>query len=94
MARAVFGTGGKRRTKADDYQKLIRAAVKELEVGPAALGVRHLDEVSAGLMSLHIGRWGRHCLIFRVTSTEEHKIEVLRIPYDQMDIARHIPPTE
>ena len=83
--------------QARKYRDVIFAAMHVLDRGPAALGVRSRDDIRPWLMSLHIareGRSGRHYLVFRVKSDSERVIEVLRILYDQMDLAHHIPRAE
>jgi len=85
------------RSQADTYKNVILSAVQVLEGGPAVVGVKSRDDIRPGLMSLHVareGRRGRHFLLFRVTSQEERKIEIIRILHDHMDLAHHIPPTE
>jgi toxin ParE1/3/4 len=83
--------------QARKYRGVIYAAVRLLAKGPAVIGARSQDHIQSGLLSLHVareGRRGRHFLLFRVTSREERKIEIIRILHDHMDLVHHIPPTE
>jgi len=69
---------------------LLAAALARLERGPSIAGVRQRDEIGAGLRTLHAGRRGRHIILFRIGSEPDRTIDVLRIPHDAMDLARHV----
>lgn len=72
------------------YRTLMISALAQLSSGPLVAGSRARDEVETGLRSLHVarsGKRGRHVLVYR---WREHKITVLRILHDSMDIARHL----
>lgn len=75
------------------YKVTLIDALVALEAGPDLLGSVARDEISPNLRTLHVarkGRRGRHFIMYRATSG--HVIEVVRILYDGMDLARHIPP--
>ena len=75
------------------YAETIDRALADLRIGPSAIGIIRRDDVVAGLCSLHIARKrrkGRHLVLFRITSNEIRRIEVLRILHDAMDIIRHV----
>jgi toxin ParE1/3/4 len=80
-----FGVG-----QAASYANLLAATLARLERGPSLLGARRRDEIGAGLRTLHVGRRGRHIILFRVGSEADRTIDVLRILHDAMDLARHI----
>ena len=79
-----FGAG-----QAASYGKLLAASLSRLERGPAIAGARQRDEIGAGLRTLHVGRRGRHIILFRIGSVPDRTIDVLRILHDAMDLARH-----
>jgi toxin ParE1/3/4 len=66
-------------------------ALSRLESGPRIIGVRQRDEIGSGLRTLHVGRPGRHVILFRVGSAADRTIDVLRILHDAMDLARRAP---
>lgn len=74
------------------YDETLSDALGALIAGPNILGVKHRDEIGAGIHTLHVarnGRKGRHFLILQI----DHKaqtIDVLRILHDQMDLIRHL----
>jgi len=77
----------------DAYRATLLAALRELQAGPEPPGSRARDEILPGLRSFHVarkGRRGRHFILYRVSS--KRMIDVIRILYDGMDLARHIPP--
>jgi toxin ParE1/3/4 len=80
--------------QAISYGNLIAAMLARLERGPNIAAVRRRDEIGAGLHTLHVGRRGRHIILFRISSELELTIDVLRILYEAMDLARHVQPDE
>ena len=72
------------------YGTLLADTLARLERGPAVAGARRREEIAPGLRSLHVGRRGRHFVMFRVGSETERTIDVLRILHDAMDLARHV----
>ena len=77
--------------QAGAYGELLAASLARLERGPAIAGARQRDEIGAGLSTLHVGRRGRHIILFRIGSESDRTIDVLRILHDAMDLARHVP---
>jgi toxin ParE1/3/4 len=76
--------------QAASYADLLAATLARLEGGPGILGARRRSEIGAGLRTLHVGRRGRHIILFRVGSEADRTIDVLRILHDAMDLARHV----
>ncbi len=76
--------------QAASYGVLLAAAVARLERGPTIAGARPRDEIGAGLRTLHVGRRGRHIILFRISSEPDRTLDVLRILHDAMDLARHV----
>jgi toxin ParE1/3/4 len=76
------------------YGRLLAESLTRLERGPTAAGARRRDEIGAGVHTLHVGRRGRHVILFRIGSETERTIDVLRILHDAMDLARHAPPED
>ncbi len=76
--------------QAASYGDLLAVALARLECGPTIAGARQRDEIGAGLRTLHVGRRGRHIVLFRVGSEPDRTIDVLRILHDAMDLARHV----
>jgi toxin ParE1/3/4 len=75
----------------DIYAATLRAALTALEEGPEVLGSVARDEIQPGLRTLHVARGkrrGRHFIMYRAA---DGVIEVVRILYDGMDLARHAP---
>jgi toxin ParE1/3/4 len=79
-------------TQAASYGELLAMAVACLERGPAIAGTQKRDEIGAGLSTLHVGRRGRHFILFRIGTEPDRTIDVLRILHDAMDLARHVRP--
>jgi toxin ParE1/3/4 len=74
------------------YAQTLSMALEALGEGPSVAGAKRRDEIVKGLMSLHVarhGRKGRHFILFRAASSDK-TIDVLRIPHDSMDLARHV----
>lgn len=88
-----FGRAQSRR-----YSDTLTQAIRSLEAGPDAPGSRRRDELSRGLMTLHVarrGRAGRHLVVYRIGGTEDPSIiEVIRLLHDSMDLSRHADPGE
>ena len=82
---ARFGAG-----QASRYGALVAAALSRLEAGPEIVGVRARDDIVPGVMTLHVGRRGRHIVLFRVGDEEARAIDVLRVLHDAMDLTRHL----
>jgi toxin ParE1/3/4 len=76
-------------TQAVSYGDLLAAALAGLEHGPTIAGSRQRNEIGAGLRTLHVGRRGRHIILFRIGSEANGTIDVLRILHDAMDLGRH-----
>ena len=81
--------------QATSYGYLLAATLARLERGPAIAGTRQRDAIGAGLRTLHMGRRGRHIILFRVgcepgRTIPDRTIDVLRILHDAMDLARHV----
>jgi toxin ParE1/3/4 len=77
-------------TQATTYGGLLAAALARLNRGPAIAGARQRDEIDAGLRSLHVGRRGRHLILFCISNEMARTIDVLRILHDAMDFTRHV----
>jgi toxin ParE1/3/4 len=74
------------------YRETLIGAIRELAGGPDVAGSKALDEIAAGLRTLHVARHGRrgsHFLMYRVAPRTT--IEIVRILHDRMDLQRHIP---
>jgi toxin ParE1/3/4 len=88
-----FGTA-----QARVYAKTISDALTALMRGPAMVGVRRREDIGSGFYTLHVARKrrrGRHFILFRVGSENEHRtVDVLRLLYDAMDLPTHVPPEE
>lgn len=82
--------------QAHSYGAILVDALDALGGGPTALGVKARPDIGPNLYTLHAARQGhraRHFILFR-TVTGHHRIEVLRILHDAMDVARHVPHAE
>ena len=70
----------------------------DLVAGPAQPGVKARPEIGKDLFTLHVarnGRRGRHIVLFRAEPDPgRHRIDVLRILHDSMDLASHVPVDE
>lgn len=76
------------------YAETLTLAIRELRAGPNLIGVKERNEISKGLLSIHVarhGRRGRHFVTFRVVDEPARILEVLRVLHDAMDLPRHIP---
>ena len=75
------------------YVETIALAMAALAEGPALPGTKARPEIAKQLFTLHVARnrrRGRHFILFRADSNA-HRIEVLRILHDSMDLERHVP---
>ncbi len=82
--------------QAEAYEKIVRAAIRELGQGPNIRGVRARNDAEPGFLTLHVARHGRrarHFLLFRVAE-QQQRIEIIRILHDSMDLKRHLPRPE
>lgn len=76
--------------QAASYADRLAASLTRLERGPTIAGVRQRDAIGASVRTLHVGRRGRHVILFRMGSERDRTIDVLRILHDPMDLARHV----
>lgn len=78
--------------QAEAYAQTLASTLDALrDKGPMAIGVKEREEIGSGIFTLHAARSKRkasHFLVFRVPETQT--IEVLRILYERMDLARHL----
>lgn len=77
----------------DVYRQTLLEAIRALQAGPEPLGNRGRDDIRPGLRTLHVareGRCGRRFIMYRAAPGKV--IDVIRILYDGMDLARHVPP--
>ena len=80
---AVFGV-----LQRDKYDRLINAAIKDLEINP--LYGKHRPDIHTDAWTYHIRRRGghaRHLFLYRIRD----KVEIARFLHDAMDIPRHWP---
>jgi len=74
------------------YEATLEDALDALHAGPAIIGVKQRDDLGPGIHTLHVarnGRKGRHFIVFRANN--DRVIDVLRILYDGMALATHLP---
>lgn len=74
------------------YTETLSLAISELAEGPEVFGAKRRNEISNGILTLHVarqGRKGRHFVIFRIGDATT--IDVLRLLHDSMDPVRHLP---
>lgn len=77
--------------QARKYSDLLSTAMIELARGPTIAGVRARSEIGKDIFTLHVargGRRGRHFVLFRAEC--HHRIEVLRLLHDAMDLKSHV----
>jgi len=78
--------------QARTYVHTLALALQALgDEGPDLPGASPRDDLGAGVRVLHVarhGRHGRHFVVFRAGG--KHRIDVLRILHDSMDMARHV----
>ncbi|MDE0176141.1 MAG: type II toxin-antitoxin system RelE/ParE family toxin [Defluviicoccus sp.] len=77
------------------YAGTLVEAIQTLEEGPDVPGSRRRDEISQGLMTLHVarrGRTGRHLVVYRTgtPAADPPIVEVLRLLHDSMDLSRRV----
>ena len=76
------------------HSETLTRAIQALTDGPYVAGSRQRDEISKGLMTLHVARVGRrsrHFVPYRIAgASEPSTIDVLRLLYDSMDLVRHV----
>ncbi|GLS23794.1 hypothetical protein GCM10007874_68150 [Labrys miyagiensis] len=80
--------------QADICEVTLTEAIAELVDGPDIVGSRRRDEILPGLRTLHVARHGRkgcHFIMCRAIGDDE--IEIMRLLYDGMDLAAHVPPS-
>ena len=84
--------------QARNYADTLSSAPKTLGADPSVMGVKERPEIGNDIRTLHVarnGRKGRHFVMFRVGSIDGRDvIDVLRLLDDNMDLERHLPPTE
>src|SRR5438132_11374996 len=78
--------------QAQVYADLLAAALGRLLDGPEPPGSKARDEILLGLRTFHVGRPGRHFVLYRAPSLGV--IEVVRVLHDAMELERHLPPRE
>lgn len=84
--REHFGT-----RQADIYARTLAMTLADLTQGPDVPGAKTRDDLAPGIRLLPVarrGRRGRHLVVFRIGG--KHRIDVLRILHDSMDIERHV----
>lgn len=75
--------------QAEIYLKRIDSTLQALTRDPMPAGSRARDEdLARSYRTLHLGRRSRHVVCYRV---EEHRVFIMRILHDGMDLARHLP---
>lgn len=78
--------------QAEHYAETMTLAIEALHDGSEILGAKVRGDIAKGIHTLHVarqGRKGRHFVVFSIS--EEHIINVLRLLYDSMDLAKHLP---
>jgi toxin ParE1/3/4 len=76
--------------QARKYGRLITETINRLKQGPNIPNVRKRNDLMTGLRSLRLHN-GRHVLFFEVDEKRKNTIVLIRILYDSMDFARHLP---
>ena len=79
--------------QAQVYRDLLVEAITSLGQGPAVPGSSARDEILPGLRTLHVGRPGRHFIVYRAGAADD-TIEIVRILHDAMELGRNIPPED
>jgi toxin ParE1/3/4 len=77
--------------QAEIYQQRLIALFNALAEDPLQIASKARNEIGDGLRTLHMAARrikGRHLLLYRVHETE---VQVIRIPYDAMELSRHLP---
>ena len=82
-------------TQARAYAATLSHALQALRAGPAIIGAKERGEIGNNICMLHVTRnkrKGRHFIMFRVNRSQGRNIvDVLRLLYDSMDLARLVP---
>ena len=81
--------------QAQKYAETVSLAIEALEVGPEIVGAIAREDMGQGVRILHVarqGKKGRHFVVFRISP--EQTIDVLRLLYDNMDLTRHLSPSQ
>lgn len=76
--------------QAEVYAETLGLALEALLEGADIVGAQPRDDIAPGMHALHVarkGRRGRHFIVFRPDT--HHRINVLRVLHDSMDLARH-----
>lgn len=77
------------------YGETLSFALEALTEGPDVAGSRKREDITEGLMTLHVARKrrnARHILLYRIgRDAESCTVDILRILHDSMDLARHVP---
>ena len=74
------------------YESALTEALESLAEGPTAPGAKARFDIGPGFRTLHVScirRRARHVVLFRII--DEHRVEIIRILHDSMDLARHLP---
>jgi toxin ParE1/3/4 len=66
--------------------------IKALSANPLISTSRVRDDIGKGFRTLHVGRPGRHILLYRIEA--KATVLVVRIPHDSMEVSRHLPPDQ
>jgi plasmid stabilization system protein ParE len=86
---AEFGSARARR-----YELVLTDAIDALTASPRITGSRPRSDLLPGLFLLHVARnkhKGRHILLYHPGEEPDRTIEILRVLYDFMDFAQHLP---
>jgi len=81
--------------QAQKYAETLSLAIEALEGGPEIVGAIAREDMGPGIRILHVarqGRKGRHFLVFR--AAPEQTMDVLRLLHDNMDLTRHVSPSQ
>jgi len=78
--------------QAEHYAETMTLAIEALHDGSEILGAKVRGDIAKGIHTLHVarqGRKGRHFVVLSIS--EGHIINVLRLLYDSMDLAKYLP---
>jgi toxin ParE1/3/4 len=81
--------------QAQKYAETLSLAIEALEGDPEIMGAIAREDMGPGIRILHVarqGRKGRHFLVFR--AAPEQTMDVLRLLHDNMDLTRHVSPSQ
>ncbi|WP_395714016.1 type II toxin-antitoxin system RelE/ParE family toxin [Reyranella sp.] len=73
------------------YENALTETLELLAEGPTTPGAKARFDIGRGIHALHVSRIrrrARHVVLFRVI--DEHRIGIVRILHDSMDLARHL----